>query len=128
MLKQAMPGASEDTRKQLLLHQFVSGLPISISKQLRAMGELNDLDAVTERAKLLMIIKEPQKIAVIQTNEFQDLKEQITLLIEQVAALSAKPSRQPAAEVCYKCQWPGHLQRDCPLTRGVTIVDKLAMS
>ena len=100
----------------LLIHQFVSGLPVSISKQLRATDELNDLDAVTERAKLLMTIEEPQKIAAIQTNEFQDLKEQITLLTEQVAALSAKPSRQPAAVVCYKCQRPGHLQRNCPLT------------
>ena len=27
LLKQAMPEASEDTRKQLILHQFVSGLP-----------------------------------------------------------------------------------------------------
>ena len=69
MLKQAMPGASEDTQKQLLIHQFVSGLPVSISKQLRATGELNDLDAVTERAKLLMTIEEPQKIAAIQTKK-----------------------------------------------------------
>ena len=48
LLKQAMPEASEDTRKQLLLHQFVSGLPPNISKQLRATGEVNDVDAVME--------------------------------------------------------------------------------
>ena len=53
LLKQAVPEASDDTRKQLLLHQFVSGLPASISKQLRATGEVNDLDVIMERANCL---------------------------------------------------------------------------
>ena len=66
LLKQAMPEASEDTWKQLLLHQFVSGLPANISKQLRATGEVNDVDVVMERAKLLMTMEEPQKTAAIQ--------------------------------------------------------------
>ena len=51
LLKQAMPEASADTRKRLLFHQFVSGLPFSIGKQLRATGEVNDLDIIMERAK-----------------------------------------------------------------------------
>ena len=67
---------------------------------------MNDLDAVIERAKLLLTIEEPQKLAVVQINEIQDLKELILLLMEQVAALSAKPSRQPAAVACYNCQLP----------------------
>ena len=117
MLKQAMPEAGEGTRKQLLLHQFVSGLPVNISKQLRAMGALDDLDVVVERAKLLMTIEEPQKTAAVQTNEIQDLKEQISLLTEQVAALSSKPTRGPAAVICYRSQRSGHLQRNCPLIR-----------
>ena len=117
LLKQAMPEASEDTRKQLILHQFVSELPANISKQLRAMGEVNDMDAVMERAKLLMMMEEPQKTAAIQTAEVQELKEQISHLTEQVAALSVKTPRQPASVVCYRCQQPGHIQRNCPLHR-----------
>ena len=117
MLKQAMPEAGEATQKQLLLHQFVSGLPVNISKQLRATGALDNLDVVVERAKLLMTIEEPQKTAAVQSNEIQDLKEQILLLTEQVAALSSKPARGPAAFICYRCQRPGHLQRNCLLIR-----------
>ena len=75
MLKQAMREASEGTRKQLLLHQFVSGLPVNISRQLRATVALNNLDVVVKRAKLLMIIEEPQRTAAVQSNEIQDLKE-----------------------------------------------------
>ena len=58
-----MPDADATTRNQLLLHQFVSGLPAHIAKQLRATGEVSDLDRVLERAKLLMTIEEPQKTA-----------------------------------------------------------------
>lgn len=101
--------ASADTRKRLLLHQFVSGLPFSIGKQLRATGEVNDLDIVMEWAKLLMMIEEPQKAAAIQTTEVQELKEQISLCTEQVAALSAKSPRQSTTVVCYKCHQPGHI-------------------
>ena len=104
LVKQAMPEASEDTRKQLILHQFVSGLPTNLRKQLRATGEVNDVDAVMERAKFLMTMEEPQKTAATKPAEVQELKEQISLLTEQVAALSVKTLRRPASVVCYRCQ------------------------
>ena len=77
-----MPTASEDTWKQLILHQFVSGLLANISKQLRATGEVNDMNAVMEQAKLLMMMEEPHKTAAFQTAKVQELKEQISLLTE----------------------------------------------
>ena len=88
--KKAMPDADAATHTQLLLHQFVSGLPVHIGKQLRATGDISDLDRVLERAKLLMTIEEPQKTAAVQTSEVQELREQVSTLTEQVAALSAR--------------------------------------
>ena len=117
LVKQAMPEASEDTQKQLILHQFLSGLPANISKQLRATGEVNNVDAVMERAKLLMTMEEPQKTAATQTAEVQELKEQISLLTEQVAALSVKTPRRPASVVCYRCQQAAHIQQNYLLNR-----------
>ena len=70
-----------------------------------------------EQAKLLMTIEEPQKIAAVQTSEVQELREQVSTLTEQVAALSARHSKEPQLFVCYKCEQPGHLQRNCPLVR-----------
>ena len=91
--KKAMPDADATTRNQLLLHQFVSGLPAHIAKQLHATGEVSDLDRVLERAKLLMTIEEPQKTAAVQTSEVQELREQVSTLTEQVAALPARHSK-----------------------------------
>ena len=98
--KKTMPNADATTHNQLLLHQFVSGLPAHIGKQLQATGEVNNLDRVLERAKLLMTIEEPHKAAVVQTSEVQDLREQVSALTEQVAALSVRQSKRPAAIVC----------------------------
>ena len=63
-----MPDADAPTCNQLLLHQFVRGLPAHIAKQLQATGEVSDLDRVLERAKLLMTIEELQKTAAVQTS------------------------------------------------------------
>ena len=115
--KKAMPDVDATMHNQLMLHQFVSGLPAHIAKQLRATGEVSDLDRVLEQAKLLMTIEEPQKTAAVQTNEVQELREQVSTLTEQVAALSTRRLKQTTAVVCYKCQQPGHLQRNCPLVR-----------
>ena len=49
-----MPGLAAEAKQQLLLHQFLTGLPISVSQQLRATDDTNVLDQVVERAKLLM--------------------------------------------------------------------------
>ena len=95
-----MPEADAGTRDQLLLHQFINGLPIHISKQLRATGEVNNLDRVMERAKLLITIEEPQRTAATQSTEIAELKEQISVLTEQVAAMSVR-RRQPATVICY---------------------------
>ena len=115
--KKAMPDADVTTRNQLVLHQFVSGLPSRIGKQLRATGEVSDLDKVLERAKLLMTIEEPQTTAAVQSNEMQELRDQISSLTEQVAALSVRRTKQPASVVCYGCQQSGHIQRNCPLAK-----------
>ena len=91
LLDQAMPEAEAATRTQLVLHQFITGLPIHFSKQLRASNEVSNLDKVLERTQLLLTIEKQKKSAAIEAkeelSEVEALREQISALTEQVAAL-----------------------------------------
>ena len=40
LLNRAMPDMDVATRDQLLLHQFLADIPLGVSKQLRASGEI----------------------------------------------------------------------------------------
>ena len=63
LLLQALPDLDATTRDQLLLHQFVAGLPQAVSRQLRATGEAKDLAATMERARLLISLDDQGQTA-----------------------------------------------------------------
>ena len=67
LLDQAMPKLEKNAREQLLLHQFLGGLPETISRQLRATGEVKTLDTAIARARLLMTIDEPERAPNLAT-------------------------------------------------------------
>ena len=46
--QQAMPGLDATARDQLLLHQFLGGIPSTVSRQLRATGETKTLATTVE--------------------------------------------------------------------------------
>ena len=56
LLDQTIPGIDAAKLKQLLLHQFLIGIPVDVSKQLRAVGEIKYLDRLIQRTKLLMTL------------------------------------------------------------------------
>ena len=69
LIDRAMPAADVTTHQQLVMHQFLTGLPLEISKRLCAAGEINDLGQLMQRAKLLMTIdaENPgEKLAAVQ--------------------------------------------------------------
>ena len=47
-----MQGISAEISEQLLLHQFLTGLPSEVSKQLRATGATTTLKTAVEQASL----------------------------------------------------------------------------
>ena len=61
-----MPDADAATCKQLLIHQFLTGIPDEVSKQLRAAGETDNLERIIQRAKLLMTLEQSEKTAAIE--------------------------------------------------------------
>lgn len=115
LLSQAMPDLDGEARNQLLLHQLLSGLPASVSKQLRATGETTKLDKVMERARLLLAMEDQEHAAAVagREAEVQQLRDQVTALTEQVAALSVQKKNIQ----CYECNQEGHTLRDCPNRR-----------
>jgi len=123
ILTQAMPESDAATRQQLLRHQFLSGLPSTVSKQLRAAGTVDDLDAIVQRAKLLMTLEQTsEKAASVDKVDLDStigqLQQQIAALTDQVAALSSKRnpaiSSESGARRCFRCHQLGHVQRNCP--------------
>lgn len=131
LLNQAMPEITAQTKEQLLLHQFLTGLPHEVSKQLRATGATDTLKTALERAKILMTVEQHtpvNPVAAAQpkpTTEFHQLQQQITELTAQVAALTtrqASPRTPPAFRQnrptrCFICNRVGHLQYNCPTRR-----------
>ena len=63
--------------------------------------------------------EEPDKTtaAHIYSSKVAALKDQISVLAEQVAALTTKQNRQPGNMVYYRCWQPDHVQRYCPIAR-----------
>ena len=57
LLDQAMPNMEDTVRETLLLHQFVTELPIPISRPLRATGKTPELNSVLDPARLLMTME-----------------------------------------------------------------------
>ena len=114
LLDQAMPGLAAEAKQQLLVHQFLAGLPVSVSQQLRATGDTKTLDQVVERAKLLMVVQE-QAAAITSEGEAEVLKlqAQVSQLTEQVAALNMQ-RKDSDTRRCFFCNQPGHTQRNCP--------------
>ena len=60
LLDRATPGQERPARDQLLLHQFVTGLPDAISRQLRAAGETRELEKAVERVTALANYSRPR--------------------------------------------------------------------
>ena len=80
--------------RQMQTHRssyFYIRLPIHLRRQLWAAGEIDDLDKVLEQAKVFHNIEEQSKttaaVETQKTAEVGALKEQISVLTEQVAAL-----------------------------------------
>ena len=78
------------TRDQLLLHKFVAGLPLTVSKQLRAAGAVTDLTEAIKRATLLMSLETVAQTPAAAIDQQTPLTDQMARLPEQVAALAAQ--------------------------------------
>ena len=123
LLQSSVPGLDVNTREQMLIHQFLMGLPTDISRQLRASGETKELTKVVEQARLLMTIENQsllQSVAACASTvdtgtkeEMSQLQNQVEALTQQVAALTT-PKATNLRKQCFNCNGLGHLQRNCP--------------
>ena len=116
LLDQAMPILAAEAKQQLLIHQFLAGLPASVSQQLRATGNTQVLDQVVERAKLLMVVQEQTAAITSEETEVSKLRAQVSQLTEQVAALNVQ-RKDGYTKRCFYCNQSGHTRRNCPNRR-----------
>ena len=123
LLLQVMPDLDTMTRNQLLLHQFVAGLPQAVSRQLRVTGQAKDLAATMERAQLLISLDDQGQTATVREGPsvVEWLQEQIEKLTKQVTALSTFLLRMADTDQgqshCFDCNRVGHIQHMSPYRR-----------
>ena len=131
LLNQAIPNLDAATQNQLLCHQFLIGISGKISRRLEAAGEIENIAKVLERAKLLMTQEVEEKVAVISPQatslEVQELKGPNGQTDGASGSIGysegfwwsfTQPCHAPRGhQVCYFCQQPGHLKRNCPHRR-----------
>ena len=97
----------------------MAGLPGHVSKQLRAVGEIDNLDKVIERTKLLLAIDKREKIATIETTEMpcemEVLQQQVSISSVRTGCCLDHPTTE--GEICYSAQmlqlsaaWPPSMQ------------------
>ena len=89
-LQHAMPDITSAARNQLLLHQFLAGLPVQICKQLQAAGDVTSMKTVLERAQLLMSLEAEQEqsscmaaVTPAPQNKCSNLKNRLTNLLHK---------------------------------------------
>ena len=118
-----MPNIDATFHGQLLLHQFLAGIPGQVSRQLWAMGNATDLQWVVEKDRLLMSIDEQHENAVTPSNaivestlgSLQTQNQDLTQLVAALATRSTKwQSQQPAVQQYFNCNQVGNLQHQCP--------------
>ena len=95
LLGQAMPELEVDVRNQLVLHQFMVGLPCEVARQLRATGDTKVLSTTVDRARLLLTLDDHKHVAAVTEGPDKDtvvseLKSQVDTLTEQVAVLTTR--------------------------------------
>ena len=121
LIDRAMPKLDSTLKEQLILHQFVAGLPATVCRQLRAAGDMTNLQSTLERAKLLLSLEAEQNVAAVapqmgtsSSHCMERLVEQVAALTEQVAALSSRSKDREQRPVrCYNCGRLGHIHRNC---------------
>ena len=117
-MDQAMPNMDDTVRQTLLLHQFVAGLQITISRQLQAAGKTRELNSVLDPARLLMTMeKQCSKNAAVcdkTVSILQQLQIQVDILSEQVALQNAVDVKQAKSSRvrCFNCNKIGHTQEN----------------
>ena len=65
-----MKGLAKQACDQLLIHQFLVGLSESVSQQLRVIGNTWNLNRLAERAKIMIMAMEQERVSAITTKDF----------------------------------------------------------
>ena len=134
LLRKAVPGMEEDSREQLLLHRFLSGIPENLSRSVRTSQDVTCVGEALKKVKLLMIYQTsdsliaPVRPAVSENMDnnlrLDRLEEKLNKVLtsledqkderrEEIMVVEHKGSNQAIPIRCYKCQRMGHMAREC---------------
>lgn len=114
-----LTGLSGVESDDLLRCAFVCGLPEDVSSQLRASSRINEaeLTEVLEVARVLMDERIQGAFVAAQGARVRDSGQKTIKCFECGGNHPARFCKRKSAIICWRCEEPGHIARNCPNAR-----------
>ena len=112
LLDQAMTRLVKKAYDQLMIHQFLVGLPESMSQQLQVIGDTGNSDRLPEKAKIMITAMEQERVSAITPKESGLPGKGADCRVNRASCCPYYHKKEAVPRHYFICQQVGYLQRN----------------